>query len=96
MSDDNQLIPAINKEIIEASGAPELLSKIRPQWQAKDLIRRVTRLLTVDPSSACQRIFNAAIHDLKEKIVIAGLDIAGEAARQHKLPTIARPEDFEN
>jgi hypothetical protein len=96
MSDDNQLIPAINKEIIEASGAPELLSKIRPQWQAKDLIRRVTRLLTVDPSSACQRIFNAAIHDLKEKIVIAGLDIAGEAARQHKLPTIARPEDVEN
>jgi hypothetical protein len=96
MADDDQLIPAINKEIIEASGAPELLLKIRPQWQAKDLIQRVTRLLSVDPSSACQRIFNACIHDLKEKIVIAGLDIAAEAARQHKLPTIARSEDVEN
>lgn len=96
MADDDQLIPAINKKIIEASGAPKLLLKIRPQWQAKDLIQRVTRLLSVDPSSACQRIFNACIHDLKEKIVIAGLDIAAEAARQHKLPTIGRPEDVEN
>ena len=90
------LIPAVNKEIIEASGVPALLAKIRPQWQAKDLIQRVTRLLPVDPSSACQRIFNASIHDLKEKIIIAGLDIAAEAARQHKLPTVSRPEDIDS
>lgn len=95
MTDEVQLIPAANREIIEASGAPALLLKIRPQWQAKDLIHRVTRLLSVDPSSACQRIFNASIHDLKEKIVVAGLDIAAEAARQHKLPTVARAEDIE-
>lgn len=95
-ADSDQLIPAVNREIIEASGAPELLLKIRPAWKAKDLIRRVTRLLSVDPSSACQRIFNACIHDLKEKIVIAGVDIAGEAARQHKLPTVARGEDLDN
>lgn len=94
--EENQLIPAVNKEIIEASGAHELLTKIRPEWQAKDLIRRVTRLLPVDPSSACQRIFNACIHDLKEKIIIAGLDIAAEAARQYKLPTVAKAEDVEN
>ncbi len=96
MTDKVQLIPAVNKEIIEASGATELLQKIRPQWQARDLIKRVARLLPVDPSSACQRIFNASIHDLKEKIITAGLDIAAEAARQYKLPTVARPEDIEN
>jgi hypothetical protein len=96
MAKEIELIPPVNREIIEASGAVALLQKIRPQWQAKDLIQRVTRLLPVDPSSACQRIFNASIHDLKEKIVIAGLDIAGEAARQHRLPTVARPEDVEN
>jgi hypothetical protein len=94
--DKNQLVPAANREIIEASGATELLLKIRPHWQAKDLIKRVVRLLSVDPSSACQRIFNACIHDLKEKIVIAGLDIAADAARQYKLPTVARAEDIEN
>jgi hypothetical protein len=96
MSKELLLIPAANKEIIEASGVPALLQKIRPQWQAKDLIQRVTKLLPVDPSSACQRIFNASIHDLKEKIIIAGLDIAAEAARQHKLPTVSRPEDIDN
>lgn len=95
MTDDYQLIPAANKELIEASGAPALLQRIRPEWQAKDLIQRVARLMPVDPSSACQRIFNACIHDLKQKIVVAGLDIAAEAARQHKLPSVAKPEDID-
>jgi len=96
MVDKFELIPAVNKEIIEASGVPELLQKIRPEWQAKDLIHRVRRLLPIDPSSACQRIFNASIHDLKEKIIVAGLDIAAEAARQYRLPCAASPEDIEN
>lgn len=74
---------------------PSLLARIRPQWQAKNLIERVRKLAEVDPSSACQRIFNAAMHDLREKVVIAGIDIAREAAGQHKLPPVEREEDVE-
>jgi hypothetical protein len=96
MINDNSLVPAVNKEIIVSSGAIELLSRIRPQWRSKKLIARVNRLLNVDPSSACQRIFNACIHDLREKIIIAGLDIAADSAQQFKLPTVAKPEDIDN
>ena len=95
MTDGNELIPAANMEIIEASGVNELLSQVRPQWQAKSLIQRVSRILPIDPSSACQRMFNASIHDLREKIVVAGLDIAIEAAKQYKLPPISKAEDIE-
>ncbi len=87
MGDDKQLVPAENKEIIEASGVTRLLSQVRPQWQAKNLIQRVNRILPIDPSSACQRIFNASIHDLREKIVVAGMDIATEAATLTRQPT---------
>lgn len=90
------LVPAANVEMMESSGVPELMHKIRPQWQAKSLIQRVSRLLEVDPSSACQRLFNAAIHDLREKVVVAGIDIAKEAAVQFKLPPIAKDEDIED
>lgn len=95
MSDGNDLVPSVNAEIIEASGANAILQKIRSDWKAKNLISRVSRILPVDPSSACQRIFNASIHDLKEKIIVAGLDIAAEAARQNKLPSISKDEDIE-
>ncbi len=91
----NDLVPQPNVELVAASEVPSLLERIRPAWQAKDLINRVKRLVTVDPSSACQRLFNAAIHDLREKIVIAGIDIAKEAAKQNKLPPIERQEDIE-
>lgn len=85
-----------NAELIEASGVHALLPQIRPEWQSKNLIKRVERLLPVDPSSACQRIFNASIHDLRKKVVIAGLDIAKAAADQHKLPPIANSDSIEN
>jgi hypothetical protein len=85
-----------NAALVEASGVPALLDQIRPAWKAKSLISRVQRLVSVDPSSACQRLLNAAIHDLKEKVVIAGLDIAGEAAKKHKLPSVDNAEDIEN
>ena len=81
--------------LVKVSEVPALLQNIRPAWQAKDLINRVRRLIEVDPSSACQRLFNAAIHDLREKLIIAGVDIAAEAARQHKLPPVGKPEDIE-
>ena len=80
MTDNQELIPSANREIIEASGVNDLLSQVRPHWQAKNLIQRVVRILPVDPSSACQRVFNASIHDLVEKIIVAGIDIAAEAA----------------
>ncbi len=96
MTEGNSLILSTNREIIESSGVNNFLSQIRPHWQAKNLIQRVTKLLQVDPSSACQRLFNAAIHDLREKIIFAGVDIATEAAKQHKLPPITTSENIEN
>lgn len=84
-----------NASLVAASGVPAMLDQIRPAWKAKRLIARVQRLIEVDPSSACQRLLNAAIHDLKEKIVIAGIDIAREAAKQYKLPPIDSSEDVE-
>lgn len=93
---ENPLIPHANVELVEESGVPNLLNKIRPHWKGKNLIQRVERLLPVDPSSACQRVFNASVHDLKEKIVLAGLDIASEAARQNKFPEISKPEHVES
>jgi len=74
---------------------PDFLERIRPSWQAKNLIARVHKLLPVDPSSACQRLFNATIHDLREKVIIAGVDIAKQAAQQHKLPHIEKSDDIE-
>lgn len=83
-----------NYEIIEQSGVKNYLTRIRPAWQAKQLVQRTMRILPVDPSSACQRIFNASIHDLREKIIMAGIDIAQEAARTYRLPTVSSDEDI--
>ena len=72
----------------------ELLAAIRPEWQAKRLVQRVVALIPVDPSSACQRLLNAAIKDLQQKIVIAGIDLAIEAAKLNKLPPIMKADDI--
>lgn len=93
---DGVLIPRPAVALIHSSDAPTMLQEIRPEWQARNLISRVKRLLGVDPSSACQRLFNAAIHDLREKVIIAGVDIASEAASENRLPPITRNEDIEN
>jgi hypothetical protein len=74
------VVPDPVAEVVAASDVPALTDQIRPQWQAKGLIERVRRLLRVDPSSACQRLLNAAVADLREKVKIAGLDIAKDAA----------------
>ncbi len=92
----NDLILSPAAELVEASGVPNLLAQIRPAWKAKDLINRVKKLLPVDPSSACQRLFNASIHDLREKVVIAGVDIAADAAKQFKLPPVNNADDIEH
>lgn len=93
---DNQIALTENIKQITDSDAPKLLLKIRPQWQSKNLIQRVKNLIAVDPSSACQRLLNASIHDLREKISIAGIDIAAEACKQYKLPPVTKSEDLEN
>ena len=54
------------------SGIDVLLQQIRPEWRTKKLLKRVKLLLDVDPSSACQKMFNAAVHDLRQKLIIAG------------------------
>lgn len=71
-----------------------LLAKIRPEWQAKGLINRTKKLINTDPSSACQRLLNATMNDLKDKLIIAGIDLAKEAAKQFKLPPVNTPEDI--
>lgn len=91
---NKEIIPLPNSEIIQESEVPSLLTKIRPAWQSKHLIERVRHLILIDPSSACQRIFNAAVHDLKEKIIIAGIDIAREVASINKLPIVEKEEDI--
>ena len=92
---DNEIVRVEPTQIVESSGIRGLLSQIRPAWKSKRLIERVEALLSVDPSSACQRLFNASVHDLKEKIVVAGLDIANQAAQQNNMAPVAKPEDVE-
>lgn len=92
----NDLVVNPMVALVNASLVPSLLDQIRPQWQSKNLIERVRRLLEADPSSACQRILNAALHDLREKVKIAGLDIASEAASQYKLPPVTSNDDVDS
>jgi DNA-binding MltR family transcriptional regulator len=94
--EENSLVLVANREMAIDSGVQELMLQIRPEWQAKLLVKRVTKLLPVDPSSACQKLFNAAVHDLKKKIMVAGLDIAKEAASSNRLPEINRPENIKD
>jgi len=86
-----EIIPA--GEPISKSGIQLLLEDIRPVWKGKNLIQRVVRLLPIDPSSACQRLFNAAVHDLKEKILVIGEDVANDTALNYRLPSIKREDD---
>ena len=72
------------------------LARIRPEWQATPLVQRVRQLLPVDASSACQRLLNAAGHDLRSKIRTLGLDLAKEAAKAFRLPPVETDEDLEN
>jgi hypothetical protein len=91
---NEEIIEDPNYEIIQHSGVKNYLQRIRPAWQAKNLVQRTIKLLPVDPSSACQRIFNASIHDLREKVIIAGLDIAAATAKTYNLPSISSEEDI--
>lgn len=96
MSKTSLVVINPNSELVEAAGVLAWMERIRPHWKGKHLVQRVEKLLSTDPSSACQRIFNASIHDLREKVVVAGIDLATEAAKQHKLPPITRADDVED
>ena len=91
MSDSTGIIPIDNA--IDKSGISSLLNNIRPIWKGRNLIQRVERLLPVDASSACQRLFNASVHDLKEKIIVIGVDLAKEVALNYRLPSLSKDED---
>ncbi len=93
---NGSLISQNNRHLSTSTDVNNLLDEIRPSWQAKGLIKRVKAILPVDPSSACQKIFNAAIHDLREKIILIGIDIAKAVADEFKLPSISKAEDLEN
>ena len=95
MSDNFQIVPRKEYELTKQNIATVLLEQIRPVWQSRTLIDRVKLLLPIDPSSACQRLLNAAIHDLREKVLTAGIDIAEQIAKEHKLPPIDTPEAIE-
>jgi hypothetical protein len=95
MNDDYQIVPRPEYELAKQDMATTLLEQVRPVWQSRALIERVKRLLPIDPSSACQRLLNAAIHDLREKVLTAGIDIAKQIAIDNKLPPIEKPEDVE-
>src|SRR5213596_611206 len=92
MSDQTRELGLVRTGNLPAS-VTGLLASIRPEWQHRSLIERVKRILPIDPSSACQRLLNAAFHDLRQKVVIAGIDLAQQAAVSNKLPTISKAED---
>jgi len=91
-NEEYSVVLRTEKEVSSAS-IKGMLEIIRPIWQGKGLIKRVERLFPVDPSSACQRLLNAAIWDLREKIVTIGIDIAKEIAKTYKLPPIEKDDD---
>lgn len=84
-----------NVKGIQPKSVEFMLNQIRPEWKSKNLIQRVNRLIPVDPSSACQRLLNASIADLKSKILYAGIDIAKQAAETHKLPPVQSEDDIQ-
>ncbi|MBA7685730.1 hypothetical protein ES703_94156 [subsurface metagenome] len=93
---ETNLIPYNVELPAELSAAEKYLSQIRLVWQATPLVGRVIKLLPVDPSSACQRLLNAASHDLRSKIRILGLDLAKDVATTFGLPTVNTDEELED
>ena len=69
MHDENNYLPLKKDNLNIATKATPLFDSIR-KWKSRGIIERSLNLLKVDPSSACQRIFNAAISDLREKLIL--------------------------
>ena len=90
------IIPYEPKVPAEFTPVEQYLARVRPEWQDMPLVGRVKRLLPVDPSSACQRLLNAAGHDLRSKIRYLGLDLAKDVANTFGLPRVNNDEDLED
>lgn len=56
------------------------LLKLREPWRSSRLIERVERLVLVDHSCACQKLFNTAIWDIKDKLGDWGEDFVYKIA----------------
>jgi hypothetical protein len=84
-----------NTELVSSPEVPALLFRVRSDWRAKNLLASVQQLLLVGPSSARRWIFSAAIRDSRDKIIIAGLDIARQAAKGNRLPPVDHAEGVE-
>ena len=95
-ANDTNIIPVSSQVPAELSTVEQYLTRIRPEWQSTPLIQRVMRLLPVDPSSACQRLLNAAGHDLRSKIRYLGLDLAKDVADTFGLPHVNNDEELED
>jgi len=95
MSNEYSLVPKEQYELTKKDIVNFWLEQIRPSWKSRTLIERVKLLIPVDLSSACQRLLNAAAHDLREKVIAAGIDIAKQVAKENKLPQIETAEDVE-
>ena len=96
MEEESDLIPYEAELPAQLSAADKYLTKIRPIWQATPLIKRVKKLLPIDPSCACQRLLNAAGHDLRVKIRTLGLDLVKDVATAFGLPTVNTDEELED
>jgi hypothetical protein len=92
MSDKYSIVISEDNEKI-TTRVSGIFSSIRESWKTRDLIDRTQKLLLVDPSSACQKIFNASISDLREKIIVAGIDIAKNVIDNSNLPKITKEDD---
>jgi DNA-binding MltR family transcriptional regulator len=72
------------------------LGNVRARWSEGRFIETVRKLMEVDRGSACQKLLNVAFQDLREKVQIAGMDLALEATKQHSLPPCKTLEDLEH
>jgi len=84
------------ENLIIESKVVHLFDDVREIWKDRNIIKRSLLLLKVDPSSACQRIFNAAIFDLKEKLILLGIDLIKTAVRIHKMEEINTTDDIKD
>ncbi len=57
------------------------LSEIREPWKTSRLVERVSQLISVDHSCACQKLFNTAIWDIKDKLSRWGEEFVYKVAR---------------
>ncbi|MFC1862644.1 PAS domain S-box protein [Thermodesulfobacteriota bacterium] len=72
----------------------KILDGIRPSWKTRNLVSRVERLFDIDLNSACQRLFNAAIQDLREKILLTGVESIHKTTTLHDLPPISNDQSL--